>query len=446
MAGLPESGRTLRAQLQRTDRLSNAFVGRANAFGLLRLVFAVGVLVTHSDAIGYYKDLSPYVNLGHLGVTGFFAISGFLITRSALRIPLPRYLWHRSLRIMPGLWVCLLVSGFLIAPVFWWRAHHTMAGLFGGPNGVYAYLLANWRTGSTLYGIQDVFIDTPYGHAIGASVLNGSLWTLAYEMVCYVGIGILLVTAVLRRARWLVLAGTAFVGALLFADHDLGHPYVWHINLVWYTVLPYFGLLLNSELLWLGATFLTGAVAALFARFIPINNVIGVLALAGLMALQTTGHWLSGAYIPLYVYVILWAAVRLPASLHWVGQRNDYSYGVYIYAFPVQQSLAELGVNRIGLLGYTLVSMIVTFALAVASWHLVEKRALQLKDWTPPLLGWLGAVVRRRVGPADRGAPVPHPRHAALEAGPAVRRASVPHPRHAAPEPGPVTAVHTSDS
>jgi len=423
MVAVSEPGQGLVRRLLRAQRLSTAFVGRANGFGFLRLTFAVGVMINHCAAVGYTAELLPYVNLGHVGVTGFFGISGFLIARSALKSSLPRYFWHRFLRIMPGLWACLLVTGFVIAPLFWWRGRHTLDGLFGGPAGVFTYLSTNWRTGSGSYGIQNLFIDTPYGQKVQASVMNGSLWSLVYEMACYVGIALLAVTMLLKKARWLVLAGVAGVYAILFANLELGHQY-----LSGNTTLPYFGLLANSQMLWFGTTFLVGSAAALFAEYIPVNDVLAVLSLASLVVMQLTGHWLSAWYIPPFLYFIYWAAVRVPPLLHRVGQRSDYSYGVYIYAFPVQQSLASLGLYKSGLFLYTVVTVVVVFALAFASWHLVEKWALRAKDWTPSL-GWLrrwsGALSRRRaVG-----------RHT-----PAAQTA------RATAEPGPAPAVQTTDS
>jgi peptidoglycan/LPS O-acetylase OafA/YrhL len=75
--------------------------------------------------------------------------------------------------------------------------------------------------------------------------------------------------------------------------------------------------------------------------------------------------------------------VRTPKKLHWVGRKNDYSYGLYIYGFVVEQTLALLGYARWGRIEYTLASIAITWVLAFLSWHLVEKQAMRLKSWTP---------------------------------------------------------------
>src|SRR4051794_3232377 len=86
-------------------------------------MFAFFVLLSHTYPLGYGRAdpgdgvTNGQAELGAIGITGFFVISGFLITRSGLRFGLGRFLWHRALRILPGLWVCLVVTAFLIAPV-----------------------------------------------------------------------------------------------------------------------------------------------------------------------------------------------------------------------------------------------------------------------------------------------------------------------------------------
>lgn len=86
---------------------------------------------------------------------------------------------------------------------------------------------------------------------------------------------------------------------------------------------------------------------------------------------------------PALAYVCIWLSIHLP--LDRVGARNDLSYGVYIYAFGVQELLAVWGVTHWGYFPYTLLSIAVTLCLATASWTLVEKRALRAKKWTPPV-------------------------------------------------------------
>lgn len=85
-------------------------------------------------------------------------------------------------------------------------------------------------------------------------------------------------------------------------------------------------------------------------------------------------------------YLALWLATTVPTR--W-GQRNDLSYGTYIYGFVLQQSLAVAGAYRLGWQIFLVLSLVCTLPLLAASWFLVERRALRLKDWTPRRVGFL---------------------------------------------------------
>jgi peptidoglycan/LPS O-acetylase OafA/YrhL len=382
-----DRSRVLLRRFARSEPLSTAFVGRANSFGLLRLGFAALVLLHHSTILGYGRPIINGVDLAGLAVSGFFVISGFLITRSAERTSLPRYVWHRFLRLMPGLWACLLVTALVVAPAAYYADHHTLDDrLWFDIHGVFAYLKENWSNGGQVYGIADVFRATPYGRATGESVINGSLWSLRYEMACYAVVALVAVLGFLARARWLMLVPAAAGVALLEWDASFGGRVFTDASLMT-PRLPIFGILTAQLLLPFGTMFLLGAAATLFARRIPINDVLGCAALLLSGVLLGTGHR-SGLFAIAFAYTVLWAAVRLPSALHRVGARNDYSYGVYIFAFPVQQMLADAGLYRAGFVVYTAATVVLTGLAAYGSWHLVEKRALRLKDIAFPVR-WL---------------------------------------------------------
>ena len=129
--------------------------------------------------------------------------------------------------------------------------------------------------------------------------------------------------------------------------------------------------------------FLLGATAEMFKEYVPVNDILGAVSVAVVVAAMVVKLPLLGPALVAYVYLLLWAGIRLPAVLRRVGRRNDYSYGVYIYAFVVQQVLARAGVPGLGLAVYLGLSLLITFAVAMLSWHLIEKQALKLKDWSP---------------------------------------------------------------
>jgi peptidoglycan/LPS O-acetylase OafA/YrhL len=340
--------------------------------------------------------VTTLVDLPGLAVAGFFGISGFLITRSARRSSLPRYLWHRALRILPGLWGCLLVTGFVLAPWLWYLKHGNLHGLWRTPGGVLDYLRNNWLAESKQYGILDLLTDTPYGQLGPSSVFNGSLWTLAYELACYLMVAVLAALLILRNARLMVLLmGVVVFGVLVW--NEIGHAAVWTDGYV--KPIPMYVPLLKVWLLRYGFMFLMGAVAELYSDRLPINDLLGVASLAVVVWFAFHGDLFGPALLG-YEYVVLWLAVRLPRFLHRVGRTNDYSYGVYIYTFPVQQVMAKFGAPALGFWGFLAVTAVGGFACAYASWHLIEKQALRWKDWTPRPL-------RERAEADEAGAPPP---------------------------------------
>ncbi|MEV0134165.1 acyltransferase [Dactylosporangium sp. NPDC050688] len=368
--------------------LADLWNGRDNGIGAIRLGLAISVVLAHATSLGFgWEDLGQSLfqnqtNVGTLAVFGFFILSGLLITRSARHTTVGRFAWHRALRILPGLWVCLLVTAFVAAPVVALHQRDTLAGFWDGPKGPLQYVTGNWFTGVRQYGIQDLLADTPWGQEIGGnSVFNGALWSLVYETACYAAVAVLAVTAVLRRARWLVPVIAVILYGCILADQIRGWtlegPPAGHYGFI---APPLVGDVFAQWLIYLGALFLTGATIELYRDRVPIHDGLALACLVILAgSLLLGGFFVAG--FPTLAYLLVWAAVRAPRRLRRVGAVNDYSYGIYIYGFLVQQLLATFGANRWGYLPYTALSLLITAVVAYASWHLVERRALALKDW-----------------------------------------------------------------
>lgn len=375
------------ASLTTWTTLGAAFRGRDNSLNFVRLVLASLVIVDHAYPLsGRGKDpllavTNGQESFGGLAVAGFFAISGFLVTRSARRSSVPRYLWRRTLRIFPGFWVCLAFTSFVLAPVLWYVQTRSLDGfrsiVFPGS---IEYFWRNAYLSIQRYGIPPLALDTPYGQEVQASVLNGSLWTLIFEFACYLAIASLAAVSILRRWRWVValvafgmwawLAYWAITPGGIFAHH--GPP----------AYLPIIGYIDLFFFVPLGSLFMLGAAAEMFREYVPINDLLGLGALALLIATLSMGGYFAVGY-PALAYVCMWLGIRLPGVFRRLGARNDYSYGIYIYGWPVQQTLAVLGLWALPIALYIGLSLAGTFVLAFVSWHLVEKQALKLKDWTP---------------------------------------------------------------
>jgi peptidoglycan/LPS O-acetylase OafA/YrhL len=381
--------------------LSETFSGRSNSFGFLRWVLATLVIVGHSYPLGgfggatdpLYDWTGTQESFGGLAVAGFFIISGFLITRSWRTHPTVfRFLWHRFLRIFPAFWVCMLLTAFAFAPLVWWLQQGDLDGFLSQPApSPTGYVLSNAWLVMNQYVIGDLLTGTPYGSVAGG-VWNGSLWTLSYEFACYLVVAVLGAVGLIARHRGFVAALTGLAYMVMVTNQ--ADP-----SLVG-RLVPLFSDVWAGRFLFL---FLLGSVIALFADRIEINDRLGVLALFVCVATMYGGGWIAVGY-PALAYVLMWLAVRLPLSAF--DRPGDFSYGTYIYAFPVQMLLAQVGVHRLGLAAYMVSAIVVTSVLAALSWHLVEKHALRLKRWTP-------SIPRRRPADAPAG-----PAHTAPDSAP----------------------------
>ena len=199
---------------------------RQNAFGLMRLLLAGLVIVSHAFPLGGFGvDPTGYwthsqVNIGFLALLAFFALSGYLITSSMQRTNVLSYLWQRGLRILPAFWVVLIFGAVVIGPIAWTIERGSVADYWsftaGGP---VSYVLGNFSTYIGQFGIYDIFLATPYGDLAHRSAINGSIWSLYFEMRMYLTVAVLGWLKVLQRARWLVPVGAvAAIAATQFVD------------------------------------------------------------------------------------------------------------------------------------------------------------------------------------------------------------------------------------
>jgi peptidoglycan/LPS O-acetylase OafA/YrhL len=372
--------------------LAEVYSGRDNGIGLIRLLLAVGVVLSHSKPLGFgQQDLGYYLfnrqtNVGTLSVYGFFVLSGMLITRSARRTSIGRYAWHRALRILPGLWACLIVTALVIAPLLTLRERGTLNGFWSGPLGPFDYIRANMWTGLRQFGIHDLLASTtPWGRHTGVSVFDGALWSLSYEMLCYIIIGVLAVTNVLQQSRRFVLFLAASTYLVIALDYWQSASWTGPVTGQYSaSVAPLLGGMSFRWIVYLGFLFLLGGVLDLYRERIPIHDALGVgSAVIFLGTLLTGGFFVLG--LPAFAYLLIWLSVRLPRRMQWVGRKNDYSYGIYIYGFVGQQVFASLGLARWGYLPFATMSLVAAFGAAYLSWHLVERHAMTLKGWTPRL-------------------------------------------------------------
>lgn len=357
--------------------LASSFDPRANALTVLRLALALTVAGVHSGAVAYGRQPTiGSTQVGALAVDAFFVISGFLVTGSLLRLPsLSRYLWHRALRILPGFWTCLMVTAVAVVPVVALLEGRSVARvLFEGEDSALRYVSDNFALLMTQFGAHGLPTATAE-----PGVLDGSLWTLFYEAVCYVGLGVAGAVFLRRGVRWPMPVTAAALWALTIAQ-SAGAVEVG-----------------QDRLLRFGLLFVTASAAALYSQVVPVHRALAALSAllvgAGLLLLPDY----RALAAPAFVYLVLYAAVRLPLR-HDLA--TDLSYGVYVYHWPVYVLGVQIGLAAWGWPAFAAVCLALTLASAALSWHLVERPALALKAWVPRGLGGQG---RRLSGVACSG-------------------------------------------
>lgn len=333
---------------------------RRNSLNLVRLVLAATVLFAH----GYYvagAGVGPHVdgeNLGGWAVFGFFALSGYLITASRWSNTMGVYLVHRVARIFPAYLVCLVVMVLVFAPIGYLSVHGTLDGYLSTPTQPANFVFGNALLRINAYDIAGTPAGVPYPGA-----WNGSLWSLYYEFLCYLIVGVLALVGWVRRhpaalaLAWLVSVGlhagwARGVGTLLGGNGDAS---------LLFKLLP---------------LFLGGALLQSVRHRVPIHwsgaLVSAAVVLGAVWALDGWGAQLTAPFI---AYLLLWVGATVPAPP--VVLHHDVSYGLYIYAFPVQQLLVLTGIHETNLLLYDLVALTCTIPLAAASWLLVERPAMR---------------------------------------------------------------------
>ncbi|CAN5551194.1 acyltransferase [soil metagenome] len=335
---------------------------RRNNLRIARLVAATAVIFAHSYGLNFglaaerHEPLAALTGIdsGSLAVDIFFVASGFLVGRSLLRGRDPiDFLLSRVLRIYPGLICAVLAMALLLGPAV---TELSLGGYFRD-QWLYRFIafdttmISPWRF---VPGLPGAFSNLPY-----AKVVNGSLWTLPWELWMY---AILLGLFLLRG---LGKAYPAILGALALAYAA--------VALGWWDASEYTRIAIRFL-----AIFHAGVAAYRFRDRISLSwPTLAALSAAMVVANVATQ---SALLLPIWLaYAVLFVSYYPPLVIERWCDGPDYSYGIYIYAYAVQQTL----VWRFGpmpVLPHFLLAWGLTMPLAMLSWHLVEKPALALKD------------------------------------------------------------------
>lgn len=379
----------LRAEFQ----VGDSAIGGHNNFHLIRLGAALLVLLAHCFHLLGRAGEEPigrwfvWMDASVLGVATFFFVSGFLVARSwDIRKNLAAFLVARALRIAPALWLALAVT------VFGLGAAVTSMPLdeYFRNGDTRQYLLLNavlyvpvWLDFSSagsqhLYPVLDAVLYMHYRlpgvfDSNTMPGVNGSLWTIPLEVVLYLILGI---------AGWIGLLSPVTAGVRAYERMKL-HPLLSFVLILIAALLHDRVMRAGAQYYSLAAYFLLGVLCYRFRSMLHWKLGHAILLVAVTLAVANT--WAGPLLLPMALAcstltLALHPLLRMPMT--WL-HRHDYSYGTYLYGFPVQQTLIALGVREPALL--LAYSVPLTLCCAAVSWHLVEspllKRKGRLVDW-----------------------------------------------------------------
>ncbi len=285
--------------------------------------------------------------LGLCGVFVFFAVSGFLVTQSFEQTGDPlRFLAKRALRIFPGLFVALLLSAFVLAPI----VSTLEPGAYFSRAAPYEYVLGNTLLSQRVHELPGVrFVANPAGFEI-----NGSMWTLRWEFTMYL---MVLALGALRLLCLPVMLGLLALGIACLQFAALERLGGWG---------------------WLLGFFAAGMVLYRLRATRIFDGRVAVIALAGLILSVPLRQFIP--LFPLFgCYLALWLALNRRFPVIPAARLGDLSYGLYIYGWPVEAAAIWLLGGRAAWWQVFLLALPATAVLAFLSWHLVERPALSFK-------------------------------------------------------------------
>jgi len=325
----------------------------------LRLLAAAAVVMGHAGLGGssqipydFIHALLPATYMHVLGLIMFFTISGFLITHSYQRRPeLLRFLWARALRIWPALAACAVAVAFVLGPFVTKMPLATYLSP-QRPDGPYGYVASSMSV-FWLRGTLDGLFDGPV-----SKLANGPLWTIPVEATMYLWVG---AAGVLRllRLRWLTSFGIATVFFVLLLWPMMTGPFE----------------TLNTKLS-LQGFFGAGMIACLLRRYIPVSTGIMLLVAIACVAMRTSIHTTPFIWLAIFYFVFWFSYVprlpRIPGNL-------DLSYGLYLWGWPIQQTLA-VAFHVVDAMAIFALTLVIGLSIAAVSWIFVEQPALRFKE------------------------------------------------------------------
>ena len=335
--------------------------GRPSGFDYLRFYLAVSIVIWHTVEINNGRDfevttwsgpLRPFIGLI---LPMFFALSGFLVAGSLARTQsVASFLFLRIIRIFPALIVevtlSAIVIGFLfstlpvrqyIATVDFW---HYFLNIFGDIH----------------YELPGVFSTNPLPNQV-----NAQLWTIPFELKCYIALACLGLFRLHRKTLLFLIIVVTFQLSLLQRMLIYGELK---------TAVPGNVLVL---------CFLFSVVLYLYRDRVPCSAILATAA--GVICFLCLNSRFGGYFVALpTAYLTVYLGLLNPSRIG-LPKGGDYSYGIYLYGFPIQQAVAALG-DRTHSFAYNIaLAGPLIAAVAYLSWHFIEAPALAARKLMPAI-------------------------------------------------------------
>lgn len=327
-----------------------------NNISLLRLLFAYSVALSHAAVLlggDNFLLLRKILN-SEAAVQGFFILSGGLVVSSYERLRDPALFYRRRLaRIFPAYAVAVLIFATLGVGD---------ALLSGGvilPEQIAGYLAANLVTLNFLHPeIAGVFSANPF------ATVNGALWSIKVELMFYAVVPILVLLIQKIGLKWILVLMLVAGGLWWPVLQLLFGMYEREPSLSLYFQLPG-----QVHFFALGIAMFAHAQGRLSAG--AFGAMIALLL--GLFAVSGNATQVERVLV-LMVFIL--AVTRLP-QLPFIGNKNDFSYGIYLAHFPAIQLLIANGAAELPVIAYFATVSVFAFAYGWFSWNVIERPSMR---------------------------------------------------------------------
>lgn len=333
--------------------------GRSTGFDYMRLSLAFGIVLWHTFPLSYGAQFSDNFQASlwrpaiAFLVPMFFALSGFLVAGSLERSPtMITFLGLRVIRILPALFVEVTLSALILGPLL---TVIPLSDYFS--SAVFAHYFLN-IVGNIHYALPGLFLHNPV-----PNVVNGQLWTVPWELKCYITLTVLALIGIAKTKRPLLIITIAT--CIASWAYSLFHPADLTQGVPGVALIP---------------CFLGGVIFYNMKSTIPWSGKIALAcAVISIVLLLVGGDYFVG--FPL-AYLTVYLGLLNPRKLS-VLKGADYSYGVYLYGYAIQQAIANMGAFTHHWYVNLALAIPLVSIFAGLSWTFVEKPALRLRHFLP---------------------------------------------------------------